>query len=219
MKRFIILSLIIISNIIIAQSKELNRKVTPFVSVGCGTASMSSIAYLPTRSICYDLMQYNPKLSTLAGIKFGPVFNIYGLNADLSLQAGYFSAASDTYQAYDGNSMSEEHTTSVSISMIFEPDTRLRPFIKIGTGMARKEYIEKNYDHTELSAEGAKWFLAVNAAAGLTFNVTTSIELSVFLESVCIDGELAAKNSYNEYITFSGIQATYFAGLQIGCSL
>lgn len=131
-----------------------------------------------------DYYSINPNINIGIGIETTDISLIDNAFLSFRLEASYGKAK--TKQVFLANSKADFQVKSTPILFWtkLKSSGKISPYIKIGIGAEKSEFIESYYSKPELGFKVKEWFFCYGMGAGIDLNYFERLSLAIFVDTI-----------------------------------
>lgn len=165
-----------------------------------------------------DYTQINPGPYVHLGLNYGPLYLVDLTQIYFRLSIGYTKVSTSEIKLNHFPSKAKLIIETYPILFWFkiQTATKLSPFIELGLGISNLHYNEK-YPDTRLEASFNYWGFAYSMGGGLSYKLTSDINLSLGLQNIINEKEklVTLYRGYRAGIEERNIIIAYYINLEV----
>jgi len=162
----------------------------------------------------------NPGLQVNLGVGYGP-FGILDLTEfSMALTAGYTKVSTSVIELehYPSDAQLIIETFPILIWGRLQTDTKLSPFIELGVGASRLNFIER-YSYGLKGTSFNYWAFAYASGAGLKYKISAEVEIALAVCSITNEKEHLEMNDRDRYAGIKIRNVVYVYYLRVDYNL
>lgn len=166
-----------------------------------------------------DLNTVYPSYLFGIGVEKENLINFYTAHIGLSFELNYGKATTGVVSFSNDDIKFETTSMPILCWITFKTDGEIVPFLKVGVGAENSTFSEtlKNNVYNNFKLED--WFFVWGIGAGIDFNISTKIRLSVFVDNVVTESWFNTRLDNGRLIDYGTRYGVIFCGIQFGYRL
>jgi opacity protein-like surface antigen len=150
------------------------------------------------------------------GIESKDLVKIENIGVHFGLDVSYGSSSTDEVEIYYGPAKFELTSLPIMFWATIKSKGTIVPFIKLGIGAQRTQFIETYEANPQFNFDIKDWFFAWGIGGGIDFNFLERIKLSLFIEGIIMESGITTVLPDGRQIYYNSRNGSTYSGIQIG---